>query len=115
LIDSYEFGTIVIRGKRYRSDIIIFPDRVSDGRWRREGHRLHIEDLKEVLNAEPQPEVLIVGTGYSGLMKVSDEVEDLLRSREIKLIAQPTKQACQTFNDLLKTGRRAVSAFHLTC
>jgi hypothetical protein len=115
LIDSYEFGRIVIKGKRYRSDVIIFPERVLDGWWRREGHRLYVEDLKEVLNAEPQPEVLIVGTGYSGLMKVSDEVEVLLRSRGINLIAQPTKQACQTFNELLKTGRKVVSAFHLTC
>lgn len=115
MIDSYDFGTIVIRGKRYRSDVIIFPDRVLDG-WRRsEGHRLHIEDLKEVLNAEPQLEVFIVGTGFSGLMKVSDDVQELLRSRGINLIAQPTKQACQTFNELWKTGRRVVSAFHLTC
>lgn len=64
MIDSYEFGTIVIRGKRYRSDIIIFPESVLDGWWRREGHSLHIEDLKEILNGEPQPEMLIVGTGF---------------------------------------------------
>ena len=115
MIESYEFGTIVIKGKRYRSDVIVFPDRVLDGWWRREGHRLNVGDLDEVLKAEPQPKVLIVGTGYSGLMKVSDEVEQLLSSRGIKLIAEPTKQACQTFNDLLRTRKRVVSAFHLTC
>ena len=115
MIDSYEFGAIVIKGKRYTSDVIIFRDRVFDGWWRREGHRLYVEDLKEVLSAEPQPEVLVVGTGYSGLMKVSHGVEEVLKSNRIELIAQPTKQACQTFNDLLKSGRRVVAAFHLTC
>jgi len=115
LIDSYKFGTIVINGKGYTSDVIIFPDRVLDGWWRKEGHNLYVEDLKEVLNAEPKPEVLVVGTGYSGFMKVSNEVVEELRSRRIKIMAQPTKQACQTFNELLKSGRRVVAAFHLTC
>jgi len=115
LIDSYEFGAMVINGKRYTSDVVIFPDRVLDGWWRREGHRLYVEDLKEVLGAEPTPEVLVVGTGYSGLMKVSPGVEEALRGSGIELIAQPTKQACQTFNELLKSGRRVVAAFHLTC
>lgn len=115
LIESYKFGMIVINGKRYTSDVIIFPDRVLDGWWRKEGHRLYVEDLREVLNSEPRPEVLVVGTGYSGLMKVSNEVEEELRSRRIEIIAQPTKQACQTFNELLKSNRRVVSAFHLTC
>jgi len=115
LIDSYEFGTMVINGKRYVSDVIVFPDRVLDGWWRKGGHRLHIDDLKEVLNAEPQPEVLVIGTGYSGLMKVSNDVEEALRSRGIQITVQPTEQACQTLNKLLKSGRRAVAAFHLTC
>jgi len=106
---------IIIKGKRYTSDVIIFPDRVLANWWRSEGHRLYVDDLKEVLNAEPQPEVLVVGTGYSGLMKVSHEVEEVLRSSGIKVIGQPTKRACRTFNELLKSGRRAVAAFHLTC
>jgi len=115
LIDSYEFGMVVIDGKRHASDVIVFPDRVLDGWWRRGGHRLHIDDLKEVLNAEIQPEVLVIGTGYSGLMKVSNEVEEALRSRGIQVTVQPTEQACQTLNRLLKSGRRVVAAFHLTC
>jgi hypothetical protein len=106
---------IVIKGKRYTGDVIVFPDKVLVGWFRREGHRLHIADLKEVLSAEPQSEVLVVGTGYSGLMKVSHEVEEVLSSRGIRVIGQPTKQACRTFNELLKSGRRVVAAFHVTC
>jgi hypothetical protein len=106
---------IVIKGKRYTSDVVIFPDKVLVDWWRREGHSLHVGDLEDVLNAEPQPEVLVVGTGYSGLMKLSHEVEEVLSSRGIKVIDQPTRQACRTFNELLKSGRRVVAAFHLTC
>ncbi len=115
MIDSYEFGTIVINGKRYTSDVIVFPERVIDSWWRKEGHRLCVEDLKETLRSEPKPEVLVVGTGYYGLVKVSPEVENTLKSHGIELLAQPTREACQTFNKLLKSNRRVAGAFHLTC
>jgi len=68
MIDSYDFGRIIINGKRYNSDLIVFSDKVRDGWWRKEGHRLDVEDLKDVL--ESKPEVLVVGTGYSGLMRI---------------------------------------------
>ena len=58
LINSYQFGLIVINRRRYTRDVIIFPDRVLDGWWRKEGHRLYVEDLKEVLNTGLQPELL---------------------------------------------------------
>ncbi|MEM3550211.1 MAG: Mth938-like domain-containing protein [Candidatus Bathyarchaeia archaeon] len=115
MIDSYEFGVISINGKKYTKDVIVFPEKVVDGWWRREGHGLCLEDLKEVFNYKPKPEVLVVGTGYYGLVKISPEVESALQSRDIELRAQPTKEACQTFNKFLKSNRRVVGAFHLTC
>jgi len=115
LIESYDFGVIVIKGTRYTSDVIIFPERVIDGWWRKEGHRLCVEDLDEFLKHALKPEVLVVGTGYYGIVKVSSEVENTLKSHGIELIIQPTKDACQTFNKLLKSKRRVAGAFHLTC
>jgi hypothetical protein len=84
LIDLYEFLRIVANGRRCKSDAIIFLDRVIDGWWRREGHRLCIDDLTKVLNAELKPELLIVGTGYLGLMKVSNELEEALVARRME-------------------------------
>jgi len=115
LIDSYEFGAMVMNGKKYTSDVIVFPERVIDSWWRKEGHRLHVEDLEEILKQEPKPEVLVVGTGYYGLVKISREIENTLNSHGIELVAQPTKEACQTFNKILKSNKLVVGAFHLTC
>ncbi len=115
MIGSYEFGVIVIKGKRYTSDVIVFPERVIDDWWRKEGHRLYVEDLVEILTHEPKPEVLVVGTGCYGLVKVSPEVENAFKSHGIGLMAQPTREACQTFNKLLKSNKRVAGAFHLTC
>ncbi|MFB0501433.1 MAG: Mth938-like domain-containing protein [Candidatus Bathyarchaeia archaeon] len=113
MIDSYDFGQIVINGRRYTSDVIVLPDRVRESWWRREGHRLHVEDIEGALQEE-KPEVLVVGTGYSGLMKVLPETENYLKSKGIELIVQSTREACKTFNRLVKS-KRAIAALHLTC
>lgn len=112
MIQSYSFGRIVVDGCEYTSDVIIFPDRVKGNWWRIEGHSLHPEDLEEVV--EEEPDVLVVGKGSSGLMTVPSETKEYLKSRGIELIAEPTKKACQTFNELSKK-KKAVAAFHLTC
>ena len=66
IINSYQFGEIVINGKKYSSDVIIFPDRVIDNWWRKTGHELCLEDIAEAMTENP--EVLLVGNGASGLM-----------------------------------------------
>ncbi|NIR86277.1 hypothetical protein GWO13_01395 [Candidatus Bathyarchaeota archaeon] len=113
LIESYDFGRIVVDGETHINDLIIFPDHVDGGWWRKEGHRLHIKDIEKVIQAAP--EVLVVGTGYSGAMKVPDKTRKYLEERGINLIVQPTKKASKTYNKLLQSGREAVAAFHLTC
>jgi hypothetical protein len=112
MIESYSFGKIVIDGKNHTTDVVIFPDHVQDGWWRKEGHKLRIEDLKDVLQAKP--EVLVVGTGYFGSMKVPNEVREHLASMKIQLIVENTKEAYKTYNRLAPT-KRTVAAFHLTC
>jgi hypothetical protein len=112
MIDSYDFGEIVIDGKRYTSDVIIYPDRVRDQWWRKDGHRLSVDDLDDVLHSDP--EAVVVGIGNPGLMRILPETEKLIKSKGIKLIVQPTREACQTYNSIC-SSRKAVALLHLTC
>ena len=112
IVDSYQFGQVVVNGKKYTSDVIIFPHRVIDSWWRKRGHQLCLEDIAEVLTENP--EVLIVGTGASGLMKVLPEVQRAAQAQGIKLIAEPTSEACNIYNQLCHS-QRVVAALHLTC
>ncbi len=112
IIDSYQFGLIVVSGKKYASDVIIFPDRVRDNWWRKKGHQLCLEDIVEVIAAHP--EVLVVGTGASGLMKVLPDVQQAVESQDIKLIVEATDRACHAYNHICHS-RRVVAALHLTC
>ncbi len=113
MIESYDFGQIVIDGKRYTSDVIVFPERVKANWWRKEGHKLCLDDIKEVI--EEKPEIFIVGTGYMGLMKILPETEERIKSLGIKLIVQKTREACETFNSFKRRGKKVVAALHLTC
>lgn len=116
LIEKYAFGLMIINGVKYTRDLIILPTgEVKDDWWRIEGHRLRLEDLKVILNLDVLPEVLVVGTGYSGLMKVPREVIEGLEGRGIKVIVERTGVAWKIFNNLLSEGKRVVAAFHLTC
>ncbi|MDH5451037.1 MAG: MTH938/NDUFAF3 family protein [Candidatus Bathyarchaeota archaeon] len=113
MIESYDFGRIVIDGKQYGSDVLVFPHRVMSRWWRKEGHRLHINDLEEVV--KEGGEVLIVGTGYSGLMDVLTETKESMRREGFELIIRPTREACETYNNLVKSGKKVIAALHLTC
>jgi len=113
MIESYKFGKVVINGKLYSSDVIIIGDYVKADWWRKEGHRLHIEDLRDVIDKDI--EVLVIGTGYFGLMKVPEDVKRFLTEKGIEVIAQKTAEACKTFNKLKASGKNIAAALHLTC
>lgn len=111
-IHEYTFGRIIIDGKAYASDIIIFPNRVNPSWWRKEGHLLQVEDLQEVM-AE-SPDVIVVGTGFMGMMKIHREVENSTKMKGIELKVERTKGAVEYFNS--NFGRRKlVACLHLTC
>ena len=111
-INSYRFGQIVINGKNYTSDVIIFPDRVQGEWWRDDSHRLTPKDITGIM--KENPEILLVGTGASGMMRVLPEVEREAEARNIQLIVQPTSEACELYNQLSPT-QKVVAALHLTC
>jgi len=111
-IDSYRFGEVVINGQKYSSDVIIFPDRVQSEWWRDESHELTLKDISGIISEKP--EILLVGTGASGMMRVMHEVEQEAEARDIQLIVQPTGEACEIYNQLAPT-QRVVAALHLTC
>jgi hypothetical protein len=112
-ITEYEFGRIAIEDKSYTSDVIIAPEQVIDSWWRKQGHNLQIEDLDDVVNA--QPDMLIIGTGYYGRMQVPDETKRYLEERGIKVLQAKTGDAVTEFNRLQKEYARIVAALHLTC
>ncbi len=111
MIDSYKFGYIVIDGNGYSHDTIILPERVIANWWRSEGHRLKLEDLKEIFDADI--DTLVIGTGAFGMMKVDEHIKSEFEGKGIKVIITYTKDAVDIYNNLPKM--KTAACFHLTC
>src|SRR5574341_1598259 len=105
-IDSYSFGHIVINGKPYTSDVIIYHDRVDASWWRKEGHRLQPADITDAMNA--QPDILIIGTGHAGVLTVPKELSAHITSLGIEIMIEKTTKAVELYNSFLGTKKYAV-------
>lgn len=111
-IEHYEFGKIVIEGREYRSDVIISESGVMDNWRRKDGHRIKVEDVSRILDRKP--DILVIGTGSSGMMEVPLETRDFIESKGIEVVVGETDNACRLYNELSKR-KTVIAALHLTC
>ena len=111
-IEHYSFGSITIQGKTYTFDVIVFPEGVDPSWVRKEGHFLHIDDLKSVVHAGP--EAIVIGTGYYGRMQVPRDVLAKLGTHGMEVHIAKTPEAVVLFNEL-SSRKKTVGCLHLTC
>ena len=111
-IDSYSFGRMVVAGMEYDKDLIILPNKLLLNWWRKAGHIFAPDDFIEVLSEDL--ELMILGLGAYGLVKVEPELEKIFHSKGIECRSFYTARAVKAFNEncLLK---KTAGAFHLTC
>jgi hypothetical protein len=113
-IEHYSFGKIVIDGQQYKSDVIIYPNRIDDRWWRAGGHNLIISDLPFV--PKHLPKILVIGQGKYGFMKISQEFQNFIVENKMDCHMAKTSEAVEIYNNLWNAGERdMVAAFHLTC
>ena len=112
-LTGYSFGRVKVDGRTMTRDLILLGDEILSPWIRKEGHRLHIADLKWVLDR--RPDVLIVGTGTFGALRVSSEVVDILGEGGIELLSVKTEEAIAVYNHRVNRGDRVACCLHLTC
>ncbi|MDI6826279.1 MAG: MTH938/NDUFAF3 family protein [Candidatus Aenigmarchaeota archaeon] len=112
-IDSYEFGSIKIDGKTYHEDVIVSWDgEVREVRTAIR-HVFGLPELQKVM--EKKPELVIVGTGASGLCSVSDEIKKEVEMKGFKFMELVSKEAIKKFNEAVRQRKRVSAFVHLTC
>lgn len=116
-IDGTEFGSITIDGETYPHDVLI---RLS-GEVRKRKKKLskkyygtsHIVSLEEAeFVYEKGSDLLIVGTGQNGNLRLSPEAAAFFADKGCKVLAEPTPRAIVTFN---RTKGDKAALFHVTC
>jgi hypothetical protein len=116
-IDGTEFGSITIAGEEYEHDVVIRLTGQVEKRKKKlskaiygTSHTLSLDEAKQVY--ERGAERLIIGTGQTGLLELSDEAADYFQRKECKVKLLPTPQAIDAWN---KAEGAVIGLFHVTC
>jgi len=112
-INSTEFGSITIDGKKYEHDVILdWTGKVEKG-WL---HTRHLIDKFEFEEFEKRkPEIILIGAGQYGDCEVSESFVQLAEKKNIEVIVKDTPEAIKKFNELVKNGKKVLAYFHVTC
>ena len=112
MIDDHKFGSFVVDGRMYLGDIKIVNNRVRHWEDRRK-HIITLENIKDLL--ESNPEMIIIGTGNSGLLKIHENVKEIIMGRRIKLFIDKNLSAIKKYNETISENRKGAALFHATC
>ena len=113
MIEAYSFGKMRIQGKDYTQDLKIIKGGVVPRWWRKSGHSVEPDDVRDILEAAP--DTLILGKGRPGVMQSTPELRDLLQQKGIELVEAGTDKALEEFNRRFSSGENVAAGFHLTC
>ena len=116
-INSTHFGSITIDGEKHENDVLI---RLSGEVTKRKkklskaiygtSHVISLDEAKYIF--EERAERLIIGTGQTGMVKLSDEAADYFKKNKCHVQMLPTPDAIQIWNEL---DGEIIALFHVTC
>ena len=116
-IDATQFGAITIDAKTYEHDVIIRLSGKVEKRRKRlskekygTSHIVSKEEAKFVF--EDGCELLIVGAGQDGNVRLSPEASAYFDKKHCRVIVQPTPEAIVSFN---RSRDKKMALMHVTC
>ena len=116
-VNSFKFGSIVIDGKQYGYDVVILADGTVKEREANKakfgGHIIGKAEIKEL--AKTKPETIIVGTGTSGMARVSLDAQLYSADANLNGVVLPSSEAIVKLNQLVDEGKRVAALIHITC
>ena len=113
MFDWFNFGKIKYSGEIYTYDIWVNQDgECLPRRPVGDHHFLTKEELQGYLREDTT--TIIFGTGDHGVAKLTDDANELINSKNLEAIIEPTPQAIKTYNSL-KGKKKIIAIMHLTC
>jgi hypothetical protein len=116
-IQATVFGSITIEGEQIEHDVVIRLN----GEVRKRKKKLskavygtsHVVSLDEARDIyEQSADRLIIGTGQSGMLKLSEEAAAYFRKKDCQVEMSPTPEAIRVWNE---SQGRVIGLFHITC
>lgn len=116
-IDKTKFGSITVSGEKYEYDVLIRMNGKVEKRKKKLSKEIygtsHIISLAEAKYVfEDGAENIIIGSGQTGLVKLSDEAKDFFLQKKCQVELFPTPEAIQRWNEAKGS---TIGLFHITC
>ena len=116
-INDTKFGSITIAGREYKHDMLIRADGTVEKRKKQlskviygTSHVISLDEAKYLYEAGN--ELLIIGSGQTGMVELSDEAADFFKMKGCKVKLLPTPQAIAKWNE---AQGKTTGLFHVTC
>jgi hypothetical protein len=116
-IDKTKFGLITVSGKKYENDILIRLNGNVEKRKKKlskevfgTSHMISLAEAEHVY--QDGAENLIIGSGHSGMVNLSDEAIEFFKQKHCQVELLPTPEAIHQWN---KTKGQIIGLFHITC
>ncbi|MBN2025380.1 MAG: hypothetical protein JW854_01265 [Actinobacteria bacterium] len=119
-IGAFKFGSIEIDGKRYAKDVLIDSgcsiNKRKGGFLKFGSHNISKDEIEDLASSEVKPDLIIVGLGTSSAARLDPEATTWASESGIELVAIPSAEAVERFNQEQEEGSKAVAALiHITC
>ncbi|WP_269850903.1 MTH938/NDUFAF3 family protein [Methanosarcina horonobensis] len=117
-IDSTSFGSIIVEGETFDYDILIRLDGRIEKREKKCSQKkntgLPIKSLlkKQSIFMRKEHKKIIIGTGQTGFVELSEEAEDFFRGKRCGIELFPTPWAIERWNEI---EGKVSAMFHVTC
>ena len=116
-INNTAFGKITIDGNVFNHDVVIdMQGNVSKRKKKLSkekygtSHKISLEEARHIfMNGAHQ---LIIGTGQTGFVELSDEAARFFEEKNCRVTLLPTPQAIKKWN---QATEKTIGLFHVTC
>jgi len=118
IINHLEFGEIIINNQKFH-DVLIYDNKIEQRDYPKleevfgTGHFIGEWEKIKLLSGEP--EIIIIGNGYQGVLKVDEDFKNEIKKRNIELIINYTPDVIDLINNKIKEGKRINALIHTTC
>jgi hypothetical protein len=116
-IEKTKFGSITVTGEKYDYDILIRLNGKVEKRKKKlskevfgTSHIISIAEAEYIYEGGAQE--LIIGSGQSGMAKLSDEAAGFFKKKACRVTLLPTPEAVECWNE---SKGDIIGLFHITC
>lgn len=117
-INSTKFGEIVVDGEKY-GQVLIIGDAVFERNEEKlqelfgTTHQIGDWEIEALL--KENPEIVIIGTGQEGVLKVEKDFLEQMEKAGIEVITAATPKAMGIYNEKAEEDKRVNALIHTTC